>query len=94
SGNMVKSKTTTSSSTASAQQAQGSSIEGSSIAIVAGNGKDAVGNVNVIGSSVLADKNLSVKAGADINVLAATSTGIYSEATTVKQSGLSGAKNG
>ncbi|NHZ42497.1 hemagglutinin repeat-containing protein [Massilia aquatica] len=94
SGNMVKTKTTTSSSTASAQQAQGSSIEGNSIAIVAGNGKDAVGNVNVIGSSVLADKNLTVKAGADINVVAATSTGSYSAATTVKESGLSGAKNG
>ncbi|HEX8615130.1 MAG TPA: hemagglutinin repeat-containing protein [Telluria sp.] len=94
SGNLVKSRTTTSSSTASTQQTQGSSIVGNNIAIAAGNGKDLVGNVNVIGSSVLADKDLSVKAGADINVVAAISNGSYSEATTVKQSGLSGAKNG
>ncbi|MFB9246262.1 hemagglutinin repeat-containing protein [Massilia antarctica] len=94
SGNLVKSKTTTTSSTSNTQQAEGSRIAGNSIAIVAGNGKDLVGNVNVIGSSVLADTRLAVTAGADINVLAATSTGTYSQATTVKQSGLSGAKNG
>ncbi|MCE3602207.1 hemagglutinin repeat-containing protein [Massilia sp. P8910] len=94
SGNLVKSKTTTTSSTSNTQQAEGSRIAGNSIAIVAGNGKDLVGNVNVIGSSVLADTRLTVTAGADINVLAATSNGTYSQASTVKQSGLSGAKNG
>ncbi|MDQ1925054.1 hemagglutinin repeat-containing protein, partial [Massilia pseudoviolaceinigra] len=94
SGNLVKSKTTTTSSTSSTRQAEGSSIAGNSVAIVAGNGKDLVGNVNVIGSSVLADTTLTVTAGADINVLAATSTGMYSQATSVRQSGLSGAKNG
>ena len=45
SGNLVKSTTTTTSSTANTQQAEGSRIAGNSIAIVAGNGKDLVGNV-------------------------------------------------
>ncbi|MDQ1816775.1 hemagglutinin repeat-containing protein [Massilia sp. CCM 9210] len=94
SGNLLKSTTTTASSASSTKQAEGSSIAGNSVVISAGNGKDLVGNVNVIGSSVLADTNLTVTAGADINVLAATSNGTYSQATSVRQSGLSGAKNG
>ncbi|MHB1117843.1 hemagglutinin repeat-containing protein [Sideroxydans sp.] len=68
--------------------AVGSDISGESVLVKAGNAADKTGNINVIGGSIVGTNDVTLDAGNDLAIKAATSTSTSSRYSRTTESGL------